>query len=490
MSLTEPNATALLLAGIGVLLGLSVLLSRLSGRAGVPLALIFLVVGMIAGSDGLGGIQFDDYGFAFRLGTAALVLILFDGGLNTSLGTLRSALAPAAVLATFAVAGTAALVALAGIALGLPWTQAALLGAVVSSTDAAAVFAVLRGSGLQLNRRIAATLELESGSNDPMAFVLTTSLTAIVTGQQEVGWQLLFLAPLQLAIGALAGVLIGFGARHLLMHLRLPAGGLFPVLTLAFALVAFGLPTLVYGSGFLAVYVAGMVLGGGRIPYRSGILRVHDALAWLSQVSMFLLLGLLVFPSRLLAVAGLGTAIALFLAFVARPLMTALCLLPFRFTPRETLYMGWVGLRGAVPIILATYPILMGVPDAHVVFDLVFFVVVVNTAIPGATVRWVTERLGLRSVEPPPPPASIEVNTTSALGGEVTWFYVDQVSAVSGSLIADIPFPPESIALLLLRADHIHAPKGGTRLQPGDYVCVFHKPEDYQQIALWFGRTA
>src|SRR5687768_11419892 len=324
----EPEATALLLATCGLLLGVSVVFSRASERINVPIALLFLGVGMLAGSEGIGGIEFDDYRFSFRIGVLALALILFDGGLNTPLSAVRRAAAPAGVLATVGVAGTAVLLAAGAHFLGLGWREALLLGAVVSSTDAAAVFAVLRGSGLQLKRRVGVTLEVESGINDPVAVILTTVLTQnLLTPGAAAGWRIPLEIVVQLAMGAVVGAGVGYGGRYLLSRLTLQTGGLYPVMTLALGLVSFGLATLSHGSGFLAVYLAGLLLGNGPLPYRSGLLRVHDALAWLSQVGMFLILGLLVFPSRLLDVAAVGLGIAVLLGFLVRPVVVWLCLL-------------------------------------------------------------------------------------------------------------------------------------------------------------------
>lgn len=496
MPTAEPAATALLLASFGALLALSVTFSRASERLKVPIALVFLGVGVAAGAEGVGRIAFDDYGFAFRLGTAALVLILFDGGLHTPMAAVRVAARPAAVLATAGVAGTAGLVAAAAHLLGFAWPHALLLGAVVSSTDAAAVFSVLRGSGTHLKRRVGATLEVESGLNDPVAVILTIALTRHVvaagTGDVLPGWG--FAAhvagevALEAVVGAAGGLLLGYGGRFVLARVRLAAGGLYPALTLAFALLAFAVPTLVGGSGFLAVYVGAVILGDGPLPYRAGLLRVHDALAWLGQIAMFLVFGLLVYPSRLAAVGWAGLALALFLAVVARPLVTVLCLMPFRWPARESAYVGWVGLRGAVPIVLATFPVLAGAPGAERIFDAVFFIVVVNAFVPGATVAWVTRRLGLESAEPPPPPAVLEIESRQPLDGELLSFYVDEALAVAGVPMRDLPFPEGSAATLVVRGREVIAPRGDTALAAGDHVYVFARPGDRTLIQLMFGR--
>ena len=489
MIANEPHATALLLTTCGLLLGISVIFSRASQQAGVPIALLFILVGMLAGSEGLGRIQFDDYHFAFRLGTVALALILFDGGLNTPLNALRKAAAPAGVLATLGVAGTAALVAVGAHWLGLGWPEALLIGAVVSSTDAAAVFAVLRGSGLQLKRRVGVTLEVESGINDPMAVILTTVLTGnLLTPGSAAGFRIPLEVTVQLLLGAAIGAGVGYGGRQLLSKLSLSTGGLYPVVTLALGLFALGAATLAHGSGFLAVYLAGLILGNGPLPYRTGLLRVHDALAWLSQVGMFLILGLLVYPSRLLDVAGVGLGLAALLAFVVRPLMVAICLLPFRYPQREILYIGWVGLRGAVPIVLATFPVLAGAPGAGRLFDLVFFIVVATALIPGATVAWVTRKLGLQSKEPPAPQAVLAIESRQPLQGELMSFYIDEALLVAGMPVEELPLPEGAAVTLIVRKNRLLPPSPGTILEPGDHVHVIAQPEDRGFIQLMFGR--
>ena len=485
----EPLSTALLLTTFGVLLGVSVVFSRASERFGIPTVLIFLGIGILAGSEGIGGIPFEDYGFAYRIGTVALVLILFDGGLNTPVAAVKQVLRPAAVLASVGVVGTAGAVAAAAHLLGFGWAEALLLGAVVSSTDAAAVFAALRGSGIHLRRRVGATLEVESGINDPMAVILTAVLTQnLIAPGEMVWWRVALQVTLQMAIGGVLGYGIGAGGRALLTRFRLSAGGLYPALMLTLAFLAFGVSTLLNGSGFLAVYVAAFVLGNGTLPYKAGILRVHDALAWLSQIVMFLVLGLLVFPSRLADVALVGLALALFLAFIARPVVVALCLLPFRFRPREITLIGWAGLRGAVPIILASFPVLAGAPGAGRIFDVVFFIVVANAIVPGGTVPWVTRRLGMEAKEPPAPMAVLEIESIQPLRGRLSSFYIDEALAVAGVTLADLPFPEGAAATMIVRGVEIIAPKGNTILEPGDHVYVLMRPEDEPTILLMFGR--
>lgn len=484
----EPLSTALLLTAIGGLLILSGLASRLSQHLGVPALLIFLLLGIAAGSEGIGGISFADYPLAFRLGMVALVLILFDGGLNTSGDVLRRAAGPASMLATVAVVLTALLTAAVGMLLGLSYPVAILVGAVVSSTDAAAVFSVLRGSGIRLKEKTGAVLEVESGLNDPMAVLLTVVATEVLLGDQTLGSHTLWMLLLQGVMGIVGGIGFGFGGRVLLRAVHLPAAGLYPVLTVAIAFAAFGVTTLLHGSGFLAVYLAAVILAAAPMPYRAGIRRVHDGLAWLVQILMFLVLGLLVFPSRLWPLVQEGTILAAALAFVARPLAVLLTLLPFAFSWWERFFLAWVGLRGAVPIILATYPVLRGVPAGEQVFHLVFFVVLINNVVPGATVSWLARRYQFTDPLMTVPPADIELISLREYPGEFVWYFIAHASAVSGALIRDLPLPEGCVLILIVRGEEIVAARGATRLSDGDHVCVFVLPEHRPLLDLLFGQ--
>jgi cell volume regulation protein A len=487
---TITTAHALALALFGALLLLSVVSSRAAERTGLPLSLLFLGVGMLAGSEGLGLVAFEDYSLAYRLGTLALVLILFDGGLNTPMASVRQVLGPAGVLATAGVLLTALLLATGGWLLGLPLPIALLVGAVVSSTDAAAVFAVLRGAGINLRRRVGLTLELESGLNDPLAIILTLAVADwAVRGTAVSAMDLVIDVIAQATIGGGLGVGIGVLASLGLPRLRLRAAGLYPAFTLAVACLAYAVPTLLGASGFLAVYLAGLTIGNGTVPFRTSVVRVHDAVAWLSQIVMFLVLGLLVFPSRLLAAAPFGLAAAAILALLARPIAVALCLTPFRYPPRELGYIGWVGLRGAVPIILATAPILAGVPNAVLVFDVVFFVVVVNAVVQGASVPWLTRRLDLETDDPPPPAAVLNVEAREAFTSELRSFYVDEALSIAGVRLADLPLPQSVSVMLIVRQRDLIAPRGDTTLEIGDHVYLIAHPDDGATVQLLFGRA-
>ena len=483
--IVEVTAAALALGGL--LLLVSSLLSRVGHRLGVPVSLLFLAIGMLAGSDGPGGIWFDDFDLAYAGGTAALVLILFAGGLNTNLALLRTAVAPAVTLATVGVVGIAGLTALGARGLGLEWPEALLLGAIVSSTDAAAVFAVLEG--VPLRQRVARTIEMESGLNDPVAVILTTAATLNLAGTPLPAWRLATDIGLQLAIGAVLGIGVGSAGRWLLRHVRLSTPALLPTVTVAVALVAYGATTQLGGSGFLAVYVAGIAVGNGRLPHQVTLQRFHEALAWLAQVAMFLLLGLLVFPTQLPAVAGRGLLLALWLAIVARPLVVTICLLPFGFAWREVACIAWLGLRGAVPIILATVPVLMiGAPHAPArelidEFDLVFFVVVVGSFIPGMTVRRLPRLLRLEEPVPPEPAASIDITTSEPMKGQQVTFFIAPASPAVDRTLSELPLPAEATVMLVVRGNQLIAPRGTTRLQVGDHAFVLCAADEVSALS-------
>lgn len=486
----EPFATALMLAALGALLVVSVAISPVSQRLGVPALLLFLLIGIAAGSEGIGRIPFAEYPLAFRLGVIALVLILFDAGLNTAIPTVRRVAVPAALLATAGVLITALIVAGIAMLLGVPPVVALLIGSVVSSTDAAAVFSVLRGSGVRLKEETGALLEVESGLNDPMAMLLTVATTEVVLGRPALGWEMIGFVAAQFTFGVLGGVIVGWGGSWLLHRVHPPVAGLYPVLTTGLALAAFGLPSLVNGSGFLSVYIAALLLAGSALPYRAGVRRVHDALAWLAQVLMFLILGLLVFPSQLLPMLPVGFALALGLALLARPLAVLPLLAPFGFSRGERVFSAWVGLRGAVPIILATYPVLRGVPQGDAIFHLVFFVVAVNSLLPGASVAWLARRIGIAERVDSVPHASVELISLRDYPNEFTWYHVRRASAVAGAALRDLPLPSGCVVTMILRGDAILAPRGSTLLEPGDHVCVFIARADRPLADLLFGRAA
>jgi cell volume regulation protein A len=415
-------------------------------------------------------------------------LILFDAGLQTPVTMVRRYLRPALALATAGVLITAVLFALVARLLGFGWLEALLLGAIVSSTDAAAVFSVLRAGGVELHERVGAILEVESGLNDPMAVLLTITLTEAIAKGEPLNVMTLVSVVVDLAIGTAAGLAMGKLAVIVLRRVQLTIAGLYPVLTIGIALLTFGVTTLVHGSGFLAVYLAAIVIGDAKLPYRDALVRIHDFIAWGGQVAMFVVLGLLAFPSRLASVAVPGVVLAAFGSIIARPLAVAVCLLPFRYRPREIAYVGWVGLKGAVPIVLACIPVMAHTPGAHRIFDLVFFVVVVSAALQGSTVRWLTLKLRLGRGSPRARRASLEITATKPLQSELIVFEIDEASAVAGVAVVEIPFPDGAAAMLIIRGDELIVPRGNTVLEPGDVVHVFCRAADRALLELLFGK--
>ena len=464
-----------LLVAVLVLLGIGS--SKFSARIGMPVLVLFLGVGMLAGSEGLGGVPFEDYGLANAVGSLALAVILFDGGLQTTVGALRAAWRPALSLATVGVLVTSGVAGLAAAwVLGIPMLHGLLLGAIVGSTDAAAVFSVMRTSGVALPDRLGATLEVESGSNDPMAIFLTLGLLGVVTGTAASAAALASLFVLQFGVGTAVGVGVGLGAAWAVDRADLDAPGLYPILVSAFGLLAFGLAAVLGGSGFLAVYLAGVVLGNRSVVFRRGIFLFHDAAAWLAQIVLFVLLGLLSFPSRLLAVAGPALAVAAALILVARPVGVALSLAPFRFAPRETAFVSWVGLKGAVPITLATFPLLAGMEGAAILFDVVFFVVLVSAVTQGWSLPVVARWLGVGRPADPSPPLSVELHALRHVDGDVVDYTVAPSARVAGQALRDLPFPDGAAVTLVVRDGEVVVPRGATTLRPGDHVFAAMRP--------------
>lgn len=379
-----------------VLILLSILAWKVSNRLGIPALLLFLGIGMLAGSDGPGGIYFDNTFVAQSVGVVALAFILFAGGLDTQWKIVRPALGPALALSTVGVLLTAVVVAVFAIFLfHVSFLEGLLLGALISATDAAAVFSVLGARNLKLSGKLLPLLELESGMNDPMAVFLTIGLTRLLTNPQESVFTVIVLFVQQMGVGAICGLLLGLGAILLISRLKLDVEGLYPVLTIALVLFTYGLTAILGGSGFLAVYLVGLLLGNSEVQRVDRLTRFHDGLAWLMQIGMFLVLGLLIFPSHLLTVVGSGLLITGVAVFIARPVSVLVVLLPVRMSLREKLFVSWVGLRGAVPIVLATFPLLAGLHNASILFDLVFFVVFASVLLQGTSVPLIAKWLGV-----------------------------------------------------------------------------------------------
>jgi len=393
-----------------LLLLLSIFAWKVSSRLGIPALLLFLGIGMLAGSDGPGGIYFDDALVAQSVGVVALAFILFAGGLETDWKVVRPALGGALSLSTIGVVLTAVIVAIfVLIVLHFSFVEGLLLGAIISATDAAAVFSVLGARNLHLKGKLLPLLELESGTNDPMAVFLTIGLTRLLTNPHEAVLGMLLLFVQQMGVGTVLGLLIGWAAIWLISHLNLDVEGLYRVFTIALVLFTYGFTAWLGGSGFLAVYLVGLLLGNSSVQQVDRLSRFHDSLAWLMQITMFLILGLLVFPSRLPAVAASGLLITGVAVFLARPVSVLIALLPVKMSFQEKLFAGWVGLRGAVPIVLATFPLLAGLSKASFLFDLVFFVVLASVLLQGMSVPFVAQWLGVIA----PAPAAQETKASS-----------------------------------------------------------------------------
>ena len=386
------------LVAFASLLFLGVLASVISDRFGVPALLLFLAVGMLAGSEGPGGIYFDDASIAQLVGILALAFILFSGGLDTDWAATRPVLKDGFVLSTFGVGITAGVIgAFCRTFLGLSWIEGLLLGAIVSSTDAAAVFSMLRAKSLHLKGDLKPLLEFESGSNDPMAVFLTVGFVSLLTQPNASPVSLAFSFVLQMLLGCVGGFLMGHGILFLVNKLRLGYDGLYPVLTFSLVLLTYGLTNSVGGNGFLAVYLAGIIVGNHEFVRKRTLISFHDGLAWIMQIAMFVALGLLVFPSHLVPVIGTGLLVASCLIFVARPASVFLCLALSSWNWREKAFISWVGLRGAVPIILATYPLLAGVERADFIFNAVFFVVLSSVVLQGTLLPFIARWLRVES---------------------------------------------------------------------------------------------
>ncbi|HRZ38924.1 MAG TPA: potassium/proton antiporter, partial [Candidatus Paceibacterota bacterium] len=429
--------TLILVTGVLLLLGLAS--SKLSARLGMPVLVLFLLVGMMAGSEGIGGLEFEDYGLAHAIGTAALAVILFDGGLGTSLAAIRVSWKPSILLATVGVLVTAVITGVAASwILGISLMEGLLLGSIVGSTDASAVFAILRWGGVGLAKRIAAVLEVESASNDPMAIFLTIGCIEVLLGHVTIGPSLLGLFASQMVIGGIWGVAGGYATAWLVNRIELGAAGMYPVLVSACCLLIFGAAAQLGGSGFLAVYLAGVVIGNRRLAFQRSIRRFHDALAWMAQIVMFVTLGLLCFPSRMWDVGGKAILICIVLMCVARPVAVLVSAMPFRFTGRELAFMSWVGLKGAVPITLATFPLMLATPGASLqaplIFDVVFFIVVLSAVIQGTSLTPAARWLGLERPRDPEPPVTLEISSLRHVDGEVVDYAIGEDSRAAGRM--------------------------------------------------------
>ncbi|KHJ52481.1 potassium/proton antiporter [Halomonas sp. NyZ770] len=471
-----PVDKLILLAAILLLVG--ILSSKLSARIGLPVLVLFLVIGMLAGESGIGGIAFDNPLGAHTLGTLALAIILFDGGLQTPTSSIKAVWKPASLLATVGVLVTAMLTgAAAAYILDLPLLEGMLLGAIVGSTDAAAVFSLLRNAGIHINKRLKSTLEIESASNDPMAIFLTVGLLEVLVNGMQPGIGLLQLFVVQMGVGALVGLGVGWLSVKLINRIHLAASGLYPVLVAACGFLSFGVSANLGGSGFLAIFLTGVFIGNRRIAFQRGTFLFHDGLAWLSQIVMFVVLGLLINPLSLLEVWFEGLVIAAVLILVARPLAVAPILRLFGFNAREISLVSWVGLRGSVPIILAIFPLMFGLEGAELIFNVVFFVVLISASIQGTTLPIVARKLRLTEKPPAVPAASLEITALEEVDADIVEYTLSEQPRAAGRRLSQMALPDTTVVAMITRGKEVIPPRGSTELHPGDHLFVVLRPE-------------
>lgn len=477
-----------ILLGASVLLLLSILASKVASKLSVPALIIFILVGMFAGSEGPGGIEFDDAWAAQLLGVIALAFIIFSGGLHSSWKSVSPVLWTGVSLSTIGVFLTALLVGLFVYYLfDFSLLSALLLGAIVSSTDAAAVFSVMSSSGTQLKNRLKDLLEFESASNDPMAVILTLGFVHLITNPQASIWSMLLVLIQQMVLGIVIGFIMGKAIVFKVNRLRLDYEGLYPVLTLSLVIFTYGLTASIGGSGFLAVYIAGLMMGGSDFVNKQSLTRFHDGLAWLLQITMFLILGLLVFPSQLLPVMFMGVLISIFLIFVARPLGVFISL-PFgKINLKEKTFISWVGLRGAVPIILATFPLLAGVPKADILFNVVFFIVITSVLIQGTTIPLIAKWLGVDAPDSEIKTEHVEFEFNYDEKSQRIELTIPSDSQVVGKQIVELGLPESAVIILIKRQEASIVPRGGTVIESGDKLLFLTENNDLPKVKSILG---
>ncbi len=471
----------------GLLMTAALAASLLAGRLRVPGLLLFLGIGMATGSDGLGWIHFDDYELARDVGIVALAVIVYEGGLTTRAAELRPVLGAAASLSILATILTALITGLAAAWLfDLSLLMGMLLGSIIASTDAGVVFALLRGSPLK--PKLARLLEGEASSNDPVAILL---VVGFITWIQTPGYGLADMAGLlakQVSIGVAAGAVVGLLGVRALRSVELSTPGLYPVASLTVCALAFGSADVLGGSGFLAVYLAGLTLGSFDIPAKRTITAFHDGLAWLAQLAVFLTLGMLVFPSQLADIAVEGLLLAAVLAFVSRPIASLASTAFSSFTGRERIMLGWVGLRGAVPVVLATFPVIAGVPGSLEFFNIIFFAVMLSLLVQGPTIEPLARRLGLTVPDAAPTPTLVEVATIRRLGAEVVVVDVHEGDAIAGAPVRDLGLPRDAVVNVVVRGDDAIPPRGSTILRAGDQLHVLVRRDAQREVEALMAR--
>ncbi|MDR4988251.1 MAG: potassium/proton antiporter [Bacteroidales bacterium] len=463
-----------------ILLLISLVAGKTSYRFGVPTLILFLGIGMLAGSEGIGGIHFDDPGNARFIGIIALNFILFSGGLDTNWTSIKPCFWKGLSLSSLGVLLTAvSLGTFVWLVTDFTLYEGLLLGAIVSSTDAAAVFSILRSKNLALKGSLRSTLEFESGSNDPMAYVLTIAFLGLVINQDKSLVSVIPMFVQQMAIGGIAGYFLGKISRYIINHIRLDFEGLYPVLVIAMMFFTFSATDFVGGNGFLAVYICAVYLANHDLIHKKTIMKVFDGLAWLFQIVLFLSLGLLVYPSQIIPIIGIGLLISFFLIVIARPLSVMLSLVFFRMRMRNRLYISWVGLRGAVPIVFATYPLLAGIEKAEMIFNIVFFVSVTSVIIQGTTLPLVAKWLHVALPARVKRLETSEIMLAEGVKSAMIELTLPPGSPVDGRQLVDIHFPHKAIIAMIKRGNEYITPNGATLLQQGDKLVILAESEEY-----------
>lgn len=482
MNLTIEN---ILLVG-SILLLISIIAGKTSNRYGVPTLLLFLAIGMLAGSDGLGGIRFDDPKLTQFIGIVALNFILFSGGLDTNWKSVKPILREGLALSTIGVLITAFSVGIFVWSLtDFTFYESMLLGSIVSSTDAAAVFSILRSKSLGLKSNLRPTLEFESGSNDPMAYVLTIAFLSLVVHSEKSVWSIVPFFLQQMFIGAIGGFGFGYLSKFLVNKIRLDIEGLYPVLVIGLMFLTFSATDFVGGNGFLAIYISAVYLGNHDLIHKKTILKMYDGLAWLMQIVLFLTLGLLVFPSQMLPFFGVGMVISLFLIVVARPIGVFLSLAFFKMKLRRRIYISWVGLRGAVPIVFATYPLLAGIEKADSIFNIVFFIAVTSVLIQGTTLSLMAKLLHVGIPEKVKPLSEAEKFLLDFPKSFFQEFEISENDASVHKRIVDLHFPTTAFIVMIKRQDIYIRPGGSTEILPKDVLMVIaDRKEDFEKVEV------
>ena len=486
----ELHAEQIILIG-SVLLIASMIASKTSFKLGIPTLVLFMLIGMLAGSEGFGGIYFDDPHIAHFLGIIALNFILFSGGMDTKWESVRPVIWKGVSLSTLGVLITALVIGVVvHMITDFTMLEGLLLGSIVASTDAAAVFSILRTRKIGLKGNIRPLLELESGSNDPLAYILTISLTSLVTVQDTSVGMLLLRFVQQMAVGGIAGYALGKLMVIVINKIKLETEGLYPVLVMALVFFNFSFTEIIGGNGFLAIYLSGLVMGNSNFIHKKSLLRFYDGQAWLMQIVMFLALGLLVFPSHIFPVVGTGLIISAVLMFIARPIAVFISLSFFKMRVREKLFLSWVGLRGAVPIVFAIYPLIAGAAKAEMIFNLVFFISVTSVLIQGTTLPAVAKMLKLTVPQKIKRRSILDQELTDTIKSELIEMNIPGSSKAIGRPIVKLGFPKGALIVLLNRNGKYIQPNGSTILEEGDHILVLaNNKEVLEEVNQTLGTT-